>query len=511
LTGPEREELDSLLQPTASVVWQPQPGQQSLGYYSEADELFYGGAAGGGKSDLLLGLGLTAHRKTLVLRREAAQLPELVARLLEIAGTAGRWRGSGNGGTLRGVDGFRSIELAGCEHERAKSKYKGRAHDLKAFDELPDFTESQYLFITGWNRTTVKGQRCRVVGAGNPPTTAEGEWVLRRWGPWLDAQHPRPAKPGELRWYAMVDGKDVEREDGQSFEHKGETIYPRSRSFVPAKLDDNPILKATGYIRTVQNLPEPLRSQLLHGDFSVGREDDVYQVIPSAWVRAAQARWKSEGWRDDELSAVGVDVARGGADKTVLAPRHKQWFAPLQKHPGKGTPDGQAVAGLVLRAIAGLPGAAVNVDIIGVGASAYDWCRAMQVKNLHGINFAEASDSRDKSGQLQFVNLRAWAFWSLREALDPQRGDNLALPPDPELFADLTAARWLLSARGVKIESKEEIIARLGRSPDCADAVVLAHLPTMPLVVGLPAKGTGGYVSGAPTGVFNPGGQSGAW
>ena len=43
--------------------WAPLPGQQTLAYDSEADELFYGGAAGGAKSDLLLGLGLPAHDK----------------------------------------------------------------------------------------------------------------------------------------------------------------------------------------------------------------------------------------------------------------------------------------------------------------------------------------------------------------------------------------------------------------------------------------------------------------
>src|SRR5262249_58022080 len=87
--------------------------------------------------------------------------------------------------------------------------------------------------------------------------------------------HPRPAKPGEIRWYAMVDGREVEREDGQEFIHKGETIRPKSRTFIPARLLDNPYLMATGYGATLQALPEPLRSQLLYGDFSIGRPDDA--------------------------------------------------------------------------------------------------------------------------------------------------------------------------------------------------------------------------------------------
>ena len=72
-------------------------------------------------------------------------------------------------------------------------------------------------------------------------------------------------------------------------------------------------------------------------------------------------------------------------------------------------------------------------------------------------------------------NVRAEAYWGLREALDPVKGDNLTLPDDPELLADLVAPHWKLSASGIQIESKDEIKARLGRSPDCGDAVVLAH------------------------------------
>jgi len=89
-------------------------------------------------------------------------------------------------------------------------KWKGRAHDLKCFDELSEFMEQMYTFLTGWLRTTDPRQRTRIIGAGNPPTTVEGEWVIRRWSPWLDSQHKNPAKPGELRWFARLDDKDTE-------------------------------------------------------------------------------------------------------------------------------------------------------------------------------------------------------------------------------------------------------------------------------------------------------------
>jgi hypothetical protein len=238
---------------------------------------------------------------------------------------------------------------------------------------------------------------------------------------------------------------------------------------------DNPVYLASDYVSRLQALPEPLRAMLLFGDFKAGTEDDPWQVLPTEWVRQAQARWRPDGGAGLPLDVLGVDVARGGQDRTVLAGRRGTWFSPLSKHPGTSTPDGPAVVALVERAVAADPEALVNVDVIGVGSSVYDLCRAGRVGRPRPVNFAEACGRRDRAGVLHFANLRAYAYWSLREALDPANGDGLALPPDPELLADLTAPRWEMRAGGVLVESKERIIKRIGRSPDCADAVVLAH------------------------------------
>jgi hypothetical protein len=460
-------------------VWTPYQGPQALGYDCQADELFYGGAAGGGKSDLLLGLAGTSHRKSLILRRQSTQLRELIDRAHQLFSDFGRFNGSTATWRIRtaGVD--RTIELAGVKDEQDKQKWKGRAHDLKAFDELPDFSESQYMFITAWNRTVTLGQRCRVVGAGNPPMTTDGEWVIRRWAPWLDEQHTYRAKPGELRWYAVVDGKEVERENGTPFTWKGESIQPKSRTFLPALVQDNPALMRTGYVAVLQNLPEPMRSMVLYGNFAVGREDAAWQVIPTAWVKAAMNRWTPEGKREP-LSALGVDIAHGGPAKTVLAKRYGTWFAPLEKYDGRLTDTGLKAAALIVQAIREHPQATVNIDAVGVGASAFDACREINLPNGMAINFSGKVENTDRTGLLRFVNMRAWAYWTLRDLLDPEKGYNLALPPDQELLSDLVAPRWSMTVQGLKIEAKEDIVKRLGRSPDCGDALVLAILVQTP-------------------------------
>ena len=424
-----------------------------------------------------------------------------------IAAERGHWRSSGHGGTMTTDDG-RVIELAGCDHPDDRQKYKGRPHDLKAFDELPDFPEDVYTFLGAWNRTTIPGQRCRKVGCGNPPSTPEGEWVIRRWAPWLDPECKDRALPGELRWYAMVRGEEVKREDGRTFVHDGELIEPWSRTFIPAKLIDNPILVATGYGKTLSALPEPLRSQLLHGDFTASRIDSPWQVIPSAWVRAAMHRWKPKAGRVTEfaLSAVGVDVARGGDDRTCLSKRHRHWFAPLEKHPGSVTPDGDAVALLVEKALTeqGWPdeeNATVNVDAIGVGSAVYDAIRR-RGRIVRAVIFSKGTNRRDRADVLEFGNLRAYAYWSLRDALDPVHGDNLELPPDPELLADLSAPTWEPRAGGIIIESKDKLRERLGRSPDSGDAVVLAHLQLAPWEVEDERPDSGPACFGERCGVF---------
>ena len=221
--------------------------------------MYFGGQAGGGKSDLLLGLSLTAQKRSIIFRRTYTQLrggEGLLQRTSNIVGQYGRFVGRLNGWRLHNG---RTIEFGAVETIADLSKWRGRAHDFKGFDELPEFLEAQYLFLIGWLRSTDPHQRTRIVGAGNPPLSDEGEWVIRRWAPWLDSQHDNPAKPGELRWFARIDDKDVELEDGKPFEHNGETIRPRSRTFIPASLKQNQFLASTDYGSVLQGLPEPMR------------------------------------------------------------------------------------------------------------------------------------------------------------------------------------------------------------------------------------------------------------
>ena len=480
MSGAELAEMDGML--TRDLpVWVPLPGPQTEAFDSPADILYYGGSAGGGKSDLVLGLALTRHANSIIYRRQATQLIALQNRLLgEILRSREGWNGQQDILTLPG----RRVEFGSCNTPGDEIKYQGRPHDYVAYDEITHFTESQFRFLCGWNRTTVPGQRCRIVCAGNPPTNSEGQWVVKYWGPWLDPKHPNPARPGELRWYTTLGGEDVECPDATPFEREGKLVRPLSRTFIPSRVTDNPFLMATGYEATLQALPEPLRSQMLNGDFRAGMEDSAWQVIPTAWVEAAMERWRPEGSRDRRgraipMTSAGVDVARGGNDKTVIATRYDNWYAPLVRHPGSACPDGATTAGLVVAAVR--DGAPVHVDALGVGGETVGHLQANNILTVAivGNDTKGVEGERDRAtGRLKFRNLRAMLHWRFRESLDPVNGEHIALPPDPQLKADLCAPLWKLTPGGILIEDKEEIRRRIGRSPDDGDAVIYCSVCT---------------------------------
>jgi hypothetical protein len=488
MTPAERAEVASILN-SDGRRWTPLPGPQQMALESEADIIGYGGAAGGGKTDLLCGLTLEHHERAVIFRKEKAQLEGVVQRLTELLGGTdgynsqkGQWR-----------IGKRLVEFGGLNDPGDENRWQGRPHDLKAYDEATEIPEAKVRFTMGWNRTSNTKQRCRTILTFNPPTTTAGRWVIRFFAPWLDKKHANPAKPGELRWFATVAGnEDYELEDGRPFvivddkpcyefdpkkHSRTEIVQPKSRTFIPSRVTDNIFYLETGYVATLQSLPEPLRSQMLNGDFLAGVEDDEWQVIPTAWVEAAMDRWRPfHEAKPGPMDVLGVDVARGGKDMTILSPRHGTWFDDLKCFAGASTPDGPAVLGHVMQARRDR--AVVHIDVVGVGASPYDLLVQNRIQTVP-ISGAAKSWEMSKDGSLRFANLRSQLWWQMREALDPTNPNPIALPDDQRLLSDLTSPLWKPAVAGIQVESKEDIKKRLGRSPDRGDAVVYALMPAI--------------------------------
>lgn len=167
----EKQKIESAaLEATAARRFVPNIGPQTQAYFSLADEVFYGGGAGGGKSALLCGLAVEEHRKAIIFRREYPQIKGLVDEVQRQLGTRAGFNASDR---IWRLPNGNELEFGSVQHEDDKEKYQGRAHDLKGFDEITHFSESQYRFLIGWNRSADASQRCRVVATGNPPISAD--------------------------------------------------------------------------------------------------------------------------------------------------------------------------------------------------------------------------------------------------------------------------------------------------------------------------------------------------
>jgi len=436
-------------------------------------------------SALLLILATTQHRRSIIFRRTYPRLKAMIEKSRKILSGVARYNSTDK--LWRGIPGDRVLEFGSIEREDDKIAWQGVDHDAKFWDELPEFSQEQYTFANAWNRSDVPGQRSRVIATGNPPTNQKGRWVLDYWAPWLKKDYPNPALPGELRWFITNEnGEQEEVPSGSPVTRGDETYTPRSRTFIPASLDDNPYLAQTNYRSVLQSLPEPLRSLLLKGRFDMDAHvDDPWQVIPTAWAKDAMARWKDPANMPQDC--LGVDVARGGKNQTIIAPRHGRTIDKLKVFAGTDTPDGLMVAAQVKSAMQNNL-VAIHIDAVGVGSSPYDFLKIDRLKVVPLNGGKKALNSRgkpitDRTGTMTFDNLNACWLWNLRELLDPANPFPIALPDDDELLADLTSRLWTpiaIRIEGeictiIQLESKKDIKTPLeSGSPDRGDAVAYA-------------------------------------
>jgi hypothetical protein len=471
----EKAKLDRLMANELKRLWHPTPGPQLDAYLSEADVMLYGGAAGGGKTDLAIGLCLNEHLRCLVIRRQIADLQGFEERLFELVGTDGynsnkhRWKSPANPNHI--------VELGGLKDPGSEKVWQGRPHDLIIFDEAAQLQEARVSFVMGWLRSAsnvagAPGRRCRVVLATNPPSGGDGLWLLEWFKPWLDPLFPNKAKPGELRWCIMVAGKTVWVNGPGVHSVEGQNYTATSRTFIPAKLDDNPYLRDTNYRAQVESLPEPLRTQLLTGDFSLARIDSKNQVVPSAYIRAAQARWREDGNIKNPMTAMALDVAFGGKDTAILAAVHDQWFAPIDEKPGVQIEHTDDLSGMVFARRKNKAPVAVDMGG-GYGISVAEKLHDSEIR-VFRFNGSKKTEARQAQGGLKFKNLRAKAYWEFREDLSPSSEFRIALPPDTRLGAEFAAIEGFTRAGVYQVESKDDIRAKLGTSTDKADAIVMA-------------------------------------
>lgn len=209
------------------------------------------------------------------------------------------------------------------------------------------------------------------------------------------------------------------------------------------------------------------------GDFP---RQDERSLIGLGDVEAAQARYAGAD-RTGALN-VGVDAARFGSDDTAIAAIRGNVLLPIRT---LSSMDGPSVAGKVMEVVRELrkPGErpSVKVDVIGIGASVYDALRVYSNEiDVIPVNASSAS-TVEVEGRPAYGCLRDQLWVDIRDWL--RSGG--AIPDDAKLESELVGTQYGYDMRGrLKVESKDSMKKRLGRSPDRADALALAiHQPSV--------------------------------
>lgn len=434
-------------------LWRPNPGPQTEFVTSSANEVLYGGAAGGGKSAALVALPLRwvdrPRFRALILRRESTQLPDLLDKARALYPHFGA-RENLTTRTWRFPSGA-VVRFNHCEHETDAAIYDGQEFQLVGFDELTHFTETQYRAIRARVRST-DATLPRYTRATTNPGGPGHEWVFNRFAAWLDPAHARRAAPGEVRWFA---GGEAAAPDA---------LFALSRTFIPALLRDNP--HVTGdYEATLRDLDPVRREQLLAGDWLVKPAAGLYfkrdwllpevdalpgEVVARAryWDRAStegggdwtagvrMARVRHPATRDEWYVVEDVIRVRRGPggvqDAVATAARTDPpgTYVLLEQDPGQA---GKVEAEHYVRALAGFPVLALpkRVDKIVAASPLSSMAAAKRVRLLRGPwvrTFLAELEAFPEDAHDDQVDAASGAFTFLSRGGTPGRVQSVGTP-----------------------------------------------------------------------------------
>ena len=249
------------------IIFQPNEGPQTLLLTCPCDEIFFGGARGGGKTFGMIGKVLQhqnlygVNAKMIWFRQTYDELQGALEQMLKVfprvgaeySASARTWTFA-NGATLK---------LRYLEREDDARRYQGHEYTLVLFDEAGSWSTSKPIdLLRGSVRTAVPGIRCQMVLSGNPGGKGHG-WLKERY---IDAAPP--CTPIWSTFRNPITGSKIRV----------------SRVFVPSLLSDNPhLLHDPTYIAQLQQTGSPYMVKAwLGGDWSIQLEGEAISIV---WFR----------------------------------------------------------------------------------------------------------------------------------------------------------------------------------------------------------------------------------
>ena len=296
---------------TQPILWQPQEGPQTDFCKSDIFEVLIGGAAGGGKSDVLLHESLRQinipEYRAIIFRRTNPQLKKLIDRSNEtFPQIGGKWN------DYKKIWKFPSgaeAKLCHMEHEKNKLDHDGQEYHYIGFDELTHFTYTQYTYLYSRCRTSHPEIKC-CIRASAMPMGAGITWVKQR----------------------FIDGgpykKIIDEETGLE------------RMFIPSKLEDNKILinNDPQYDARLKMMGFKLYKALRHGDWDC-IEGAAFEELDKT-IHMAKPHNPPEGatvWRAFDWGyAKPFSVGWYYENYDGLVVRFREWYGCIEGQPDKG-------------------------------------------------------------------------------------------------------------------------------------------------------------------------------
>lgn len=161
------------------------------------------------------------------------------------------------------------VKFAHMQHADTVLAYQGSELAAVLWDELTHFPESAFWYLFSRNRS-MSGVRPYIRATCNPDADS---WVAAMVDWWIDPNsgYPIPERAGAVRWFARINEELQWADSAEVLKEKYPLSIPKSFSFVPAKLEDNPALMAVNpdYLGSMLNLPLVERERLLAGNWKI--------------------------------------------------------------------------------------------------------------------------------------------------------------------------------------------------------------------------------------------------